>query len=69
MVKELKSETGTIPRPLFNFGKLPKTTNACNKFLKTRHIEKGIFRNLTKVKLNFSLAPVPFYKQEYKKQA
>ena len=54
MEKELKCETGTIPRPLFNFGKLPKTTNACKKFLKTRHIEKGIFRHLTKVNLNFS---------------
>ena len=52
-----KCRTRAIPRPLFNIGKLPKTVNACNKLLQTRHIEKGIFRNLAKVDLNFSFSP------------
>ena len=36
----------TSPRPLFNFGKLPTTVNACKKLLKTKYFERGLSKNL-----------------------
>ena len=41
------------PRPLFYFGKQPKTAIACKEFLQKQDILKGIIKSLLKIKLYF----------------
>ena len=52
-----------IPRFLFNFDKWPKTA-----LLKIRYSERLLSKNLKKVDLFFSFAPVPSYRQDYEKK-
>ena len=41
------------PRPLFYFGKQPKTAIACKEFLQKQDILEGIIKSLLKLKLYF----------------
>ena len=41
------------PRPLFYFGKQPKTAIACKEFLQKQDILEGIIKSLLKIKLYF----------------
>ena len=55
------------PRPLFNFGKLPKTANACNN----RYVDiskENYQKALKRSTLLFLLKPIPFNAQSYQKQ-
>ena len=64
-----KCEPKASPRPLFYFGKQPKTAIACRKLFKEEDILKGDYqRPLKRLTLCFLLNPVPFNGQSYRKQ-
>ena len=47
------------PRPLFYFGKQPKTAIACKKFFLKLDIERGLSKISKKVNFIFSFQPSP----------
>ena len=56
------------PRPLYNFGKQPKTAIACKKFFEKQNISKEDYQKaLKRVTLFFLSNPVPFNGQNYQK--
>ena len=56
------------PRPLFNFGKYPKTNFACKKFFWNKHFEKELWKSHKKLTLSFPLNTVVLFSgQNYKK--
>ena len=63
------SEAKASPRPLYNFGKWPKTAIACKKFFKKQDILEEDYQKASKrVTLCFLSNPVPFNRQNYQKQ-
>ena len=57
------------PRPLFYFGKQPKTAIACKKFFQKQDILKGDYQKpFKKLTLFLLLNPVPLNRQCYQKQ-
>ena len=48
------------PRPLFYFGKQPKTASMQEILLKIRYSESGLSKTLKKVNFVFSFEPNPF---------
>ena len=57
------------PKPVFNFGKYPKTAIACDKFfLKKDILKEDNQKALKKLTLFFISNPVPFNEQNYQKQ-
>ena len=57
------------PRPIFNFGKQPKTAIACKKFFwKYDILKEGYQKPFKKSTLFFLPNPVPFNVESYQKQ-
>ena len=59
-----KSELKTIPITLLNFGKYPKTANACKRLLKIRDFK----RDHEKLNLIFSFALSNIFRKDHKKR-
>ena len=56
-------------RPLFSFGKQPKTAIACKKcFWKYGNLKEDYQKAFKKLTWFFALPPAPFYGQDYEKQ-
>ena len=71
MEKECKnSGLKTSPITLLNFGRQPKTANACKIFsdFEKRPQTRCFKRDREKVNLIFPLLPVPIYGQDHEKQ-